>query len=492
MRCYHCGAELSEKDFCTNCGADVVIYKKVMHMSNRFYNEGLAKASVRDLSGAIVNLRQALKFNKNHVEARNLLGLVYFEMGETVAALSEWVISKNIRPQKNIADDYISDIQSNPAQQEMLDQATRKYNQALAYCHAESNDLAIIQLKKVVSTYPRFLKAQQLLALLYIDAEEWEKARRVLNRCLRIDINNTTTLRYIKEVDMMLEGDEISANKKKKNINANTITYQSGNETIIQPRPTKDPIIGPNTIVNIIIGIAIGVLVCMFLVVPAKIQSAKNDLSEELKQISENSDKKTAEISVLEQRVSALTAENTKMSEQINSYYGEGGALQTVDSLLTTVAMYLNSPDNLTAISEGLYGIDKEFVANNSSESYKSLYDAIMSKVGGDVATSCFESGLLLKNQGDYTGAIEKLEKAWYFRSSNPEILYTLAEAYQLSGDMNKANELYNELVSAFPQSEYAGMAERNIASASTVNRPQTETLADTVPVSNEDEIIDE
>ena len=67
MRCYQCGAELSEKDFCTNCGADVVLYKKIMHMSNRFYNEGLAKATVRDLSGAVVNLRQALKFNKNHI-----------------------------------------------------------------------------------------------------------------------------------------------------------------------------------------------------------------------------------------------------------------------------------------------------------------------------------------------------------------------------------------------------------------------------------------
>ena len=59
---------------CYPCGADVVIYKKIMHMSNRFYNEGLAKANVRDLSGAIVNLREALKFNKNHIEARNLLG----------------------------------------------------------------------------------------------------------------------------------------------------------------------------------------------------------------------------------------------------------------------------------------------------------------------------------------------------------------------------------------------------------------------------------
>ena len=91
MVCYNCGCRLSEKNFCTGCGADVTLYKKIMYASNRFYNEALEKAQVRDLSGAIHCLRECLKLNKNHIEARNLLGLVYFERGEVVAALSEWV-----------------------------------------------------------------------------------------------------------------------------------------------------------------------------------------------------------------------------------------------------------------------------------------------------------------------------------------------------------------------------------------------------------------
>ena len=57
MNCYNCGCRLSEYDFCTGCGVDVTIYKKIMFMSNRFYNDGLEKASVRDLSGAIISLQ---------------------------------------------------------------------------------------------------------------------------------------------------------------------------------------------------------------------------------------------------------------------------------------------------------------------------------------------------------------------------------------------------------------------------------------------------
>lgn len=148
MFCYNCGCHLSEHDFCTSCGADVSLYKKIMCMSNRFYNDGLEKAGVRDLTGAINSLRQSLKFNKNNIEARNLLGLVYFETGEVVAALSEWVISKNMRPEKNIADDYINMLQSNAARLDAINQTIKKYNQALVYCNQDSKDLAIIQLKR--------------------------------------------------------------------------------------------------------------------------------------------------------------------------------------------------------------------------------------------------------------------------------------------------------------------------------------------------------
>jgi tetratricopeptide (TPR) repeat protein len=111
---------LSEKNFCTGCGADVGLYKKIMYTANWLYNDGLERAKVRDLSGAISSLRQCLKLNKNHIEARNLLGLVYFERGEVVAALSEWVISKNIRNSKNIASDYIDMIQNNPGRLEKI------------------------------------------------------------------------------------------------------------------------------------------------------------------------------------------------------------------------------------------------------------------------------------------------------------------------------------------------------------------------------------
>ena len=50
---------------------------KLVYQSNYWYNDGLKKANMRDLSGAIVSLRRSLQYNRSNIAARNLLGLVY-------------------------------------------------------------------------------------------------------------------------------------------------------------------------------------------------------------------------------------------------------------------------------------------------------------------------------------------------------------------------------------------------------------------------------
>ena len=283
MICYHCGCNLTEHDFCTNCGVDVSSYKIVVSASNIFYNEGLEKAKVRDLSGAVASLRQCLKLNKNHVDARNLLGLVYFEMGESILALNEWVISKNLRSKKNLAGEYLKLIQNNPGKLDALNATIKKYNQALTYCYQDSTDMAVIQLKKVLSMNSKYVQAHLLLALLYVHYEDWPKAKKELERVLRIDTNNTQALRYLQEIAKMTgesEGNSKSSNKsnskaKAVTTNNNIISddsyqYQSGNETIIQPLNYSEKR-SFQSVWNIVIGIIVGFAVAWFLVLPARI-----------------------------------------------------------------------------------------------------------------------------------------------------------------------------------------------------------------------------
>lgn len=456
MKCYNCGCNLSEKDFCTSCGADVSLYKKIMHISNRFYNDGLEKANVRDLSGAIISLRQSLKFNKNNIDARNLLGLVYFEMGEVVAALSEWVISKNLRTKKNIADDYLDAIQNNPSRLETINQTIKKYNQALAYCHQDSNDLAVIQLKKVLSLNPNFIQAHQLLALLYINIEEFDKAKRELEKCKRIDVNNTMTLRLLKEVNgKTTEVEEKGISKKGKNIAREAVKYQSGNETIIQPLNEKEPA-GFLTFFNVLIGIVIGVALAWFLILPARIQNAKADINGQLVEVSQQADAKAASIVELEQKVKALTESNTTLQEELSNYAGKDGEQKTNDKLLAAALAYIEKPNDYEVIAEHLEGIEPAFIEESASKDFVALYEKLMELVGKKVGGTYYTSGYNAYKQEDYTTAISDLAKAYQFDPANGEALYNLGNAYNKSGDRQKAKETYTKVIELFPNTEKA------------------------------------
>lgn len=460
MKCYNCGCTLSEKDFCTSCRADVALYKKIMYTSNYYYNEGLEKANVRDLSGAIVSLRQSLKLNKHNIEARNLLGLVYFERGQVAAALSEWVISKNFRSQKNIADDYINAVQNNVGRFESINQAIKKYNKSLEYCQQESYDLAVIQLKKVISLNPKYVEAHQLLALLYIRNEEWEKARKILLKCFKIDTNNTITLSYLKEVNLMLDIEEGTiVPKKKKAQSEDAVTYQSGNETIIQPLNVKDPI-PASSIVNLIIGLLIGVAACYFLICPAIISSEENKFIDQLKIVSENSDAKTAKISELEQTITKLEEEKNAAASQIEELTGNNGSVQAIDALLDTTKIYMEEPQNLDKLQEALLKIDTEYIDTKASDKFKEVYQFIIGQVGKDIADKLCDAGSLALNQNDYTVAIENFNKAWYFNKEDGTILYELAQAYRLAEDKEKAKETYEKVIELFPDTENATKAQ--------------------------------
>lgn len=85
--------------------------QKIQYAANSYYNRGLEMAKERNLSGAARFLKRALQFNKYHTDARNLLGLIFYEMGETSDALIQWVISINLQPDNNRADHYLDEVQ---------------------------------------------------------------------------------------------------------------------------------------------------------------------------------------------------------------------------------------------------------------------------------------------------------------------------------------------------------------------------------------------
>ena len=459
MFCYNCGCRLSEHDFCTACGADVSLYKKVIHVSNMYYNEGLEKAGVRDLTGAVTSLRQSLKFNKNNTRARNLLGLVYFELGESVSALQEWVISKNIRPKKNIAGEYIDKVQSNAGRLESINQTIRKYNRALALCHQDSRDLAVIQLKKVLSMNPRFVRAHQLLALLYMERQDWERAERELRKCREIDRNNHQTLSYLKEVEQMLvpdEGMKQAVRRRKEE----SVRYQSDNEIIIQPLNVKEPRGGGiSSFFNIIIGLVIGLAAMYFLGVRAAEANVRNEEQQVIIRISQESDVKTARIQELESQAADREKTLQELQTQLEDYIGVDGTLQNTEVLLHAIAAYMETGDTAAAAAE-LESMSQRVNPEGMTEGFRRLYEAARGVTLPEVADTYLQEGNRLFNARNYADAAVAFEQAVAYDASNVESIYQLAQSYRIIGENEKAVQAYDKVLELFPDTWQADKAQ--------------------------------
>ena len=290
----NCGAFLVDKDldYCPKCGCNVLIQKKVDYLSRKCYNEGLEKASVRDLSGAISCLKQSLMYNKHNIQARNLLGLVYFETGEVVAALSEWVISKNLQPSRNLASEYINKLQANSNKLEAINETIRKYNDALNLCREGHEDMAAIRLKKILTQNPKLIKGYHLLALVQIKEGEYNKARRTLRKAAKIDKTNTTTLRFLSEID---EQTGVSTRLDRQNKRSKKQVDSSESDMVIRTPQYKEKS-RVSLFFTLIAGFAAGLLAFYLLAVPAIRQGIYREANQQIVKYSDAVSSQGAEL----------------------------------------------------------------------------------------------------------------------------------------------------------------------------------------------------
>lgn len=422
--------------------------KRFLYQSNQWYNDGLKKANIRDLSGAIVSLKKSLYYNRDNVPARNLLGLMYYGRGEVAEALVEWIISKNIKTSGNIATYYIKKVQESPSELDVINQAIKKYNQCLMYCQQGGEDLAAIQLTKVVAAHPTFLKAYQLLALLYMEAEQYAKARQMIRRAHKLDTTNETTLRYMHELKQ-LRNDKAAKIKESKE---QAVSYKLGNETIIQPvSSTLKDNATMLTILNIAIGIIVGAAVVWFLFVPSVKQKVTMKTNKEVIQYSEQIAAKESEIDLLNKELSEYKAASDATANEMAIAQG---TKSSYEGLVAAIAHYNQENYNWSTLADELLAIQTDSLG----EVGKATYDQIAEVVFEDQCKKLYESSQKSYEVANYGTVIQKMEQVVKMKEgyADGKALLLLMSAYQKNGNTDQATAMYNRIMELYPNTELA------------------------------------
>ena len=441
MNCINCGAFLTDTDldYCPHCGANVLIQKKVDYLSKLYYNQGLEKASIRDLSGAISCLKHSLAYDKRNIRARNLLGLVYFETGEVVAALSEWVISKNIQKNRNLASEYIAKLQANQNKLDTINESIKKYNNALAMCREGHEDMAAIRLKKILSQNPKLIKGYHLLALIQMKNQEWNKARRTLKKAARIDKTNTTTLRFLREVDEQT-GVTTKIEKKRKGLFGNEKAENDNisGEIVVRPSSYKERS-RVSLFFTMVLGFAAGAAAFWLLVLPAVKQDIYREANQQIIQYSDSLSSQSVELTKAQGEAAESNDTADAVSKQVEEEKKRSQSYEALFSAYT--AMQQEDLDTAALQIQNVY-------VDTLSDSAKGVYNTICERTGVSGISSSDSTDSTGDSSTDSTGSTDNAEGADSTQSAQGD-----SGNYDDSGDYSDEYSSYDE--SGYDDSSY-------------------------------------
>mgnify|MGYP003377692483 CR=1 FL=1 len=403
------------------------VARKNQQIANSFYNLGLSKARVRDLSGAAESLKKSLHFNKYQTDARNLLGLIYYENGE-------------------VADYYLDEIQRKPGQLEVESQNVKTFNQALWHAQNGSDDLAILQLARVVEARPHFVKAHLLLALLYMRREDYTKAGRSLYKILQIDKSNPKALYYMSIVKQNTGRAEVEKRKMTKAFSHR----QMQDDDVIIPTTYKETT-GLSVVLYITMGLRM--MAFYFLVMPAREKDLNSRRDSELTSYIQKLNSANGEIDKLQADYDALKQASDTVQAQLDELTtGNTSIMAQYQSLIWVLHDYRmgDMAEAAKLFAESSFDLIEEIL---------SIVESIRQDMSQNVYQTLVERGLQLWNAGDKTQAMEFFQASLKIKPDNPEAIYYVGRLYQDAGDTDNANTMFDKVVNEYADSEYAERA---------------------------------
>ena len=424
-----------------------VYEREFRQISNRFYNLAIDRAVERDLFGATLLLKKSLSFNSKNTNARNLLGLIFYEEGAVTEAIVQWLVSRDLfKNELNPANEFLKKVQ-NDDETSKLFESVKIYNQAIDDIRFDRNDLAMIKLNKAVILNPHNVKAMYLLSILFLQIKDHIKAGSYLLRCQKIDTGN----KFINEhMDYVLKNTKKSEVKEKKISKIYSFKKLESDDAILPRQYIK--LSGNQKVIFILIGIIIGALSHALLILP----NAKS--SDSL--ASENQVIRYAEL-VNDQNkiIRDITIENNQLKTDYEDASVKLKAYEEQNKLFTsqyeTLNSIINDFDNgyISRAAKNYVELDKDAITD---ESLVTLLNQARSRIEGIGAKRLCELGTESWNGGNKTAAISYYQLSLSINPEDPETMFLLARLYQNLERYKEANEIFDKIIAQHPQSNYA------------------------------------
>lgn len=416
-------------------------------VSNKLYNLALDRVEERDLFGATTYLKKALHFYKKNVNARNLLGLIYYEEGAIVEAIVQWLISRDlVKDDINPANAYLESIRNDKDTNNFFE-SVKLYNDAIEDIKYERNDLAMVKLYKSIEMNDHNVKAMLLLSLILLSIRDHIKAGGYLLRCQKIDNGN----KFINDhMNYVLKNTKKGEVREKRLGNVYSIKKLESDDAIIPHKYIK--LSEKQKILFIVIGIVVGILAYTLITVPF---AGKKSLIASDREVLKYADKVNDQNKIIRD----ITIENNQLKADYSDAKVKLEAYENQNKLFTSQYETLNSIitdfDNgyISRAAKNYVELDKDSITD---ETLITLLNQARSRIEGIGAKRLCELGTESWNGGNKTAAISYYQLSLSINPDDPETMFLLARLYQNLDRNKEANTIFDKIIAQHPQSSYA------------------------------------
>ena len=429
--------------------------ESIKRLSDTYYNMGLEKAGRKDLGTARADLEKAVRLNGSNTQARDLLGLIYYHTGYFTEAIVQWVVSDRISGGEGLAEYYLSEVQKNGAEMHDIESALGCYNRAVYLIEDGSEDLAIMQLRKAVDLYPYFVKAYQLMALLYMRRRSFSRAERVLRRCMRYDAADPDTARYLTELRVIsIRRQRKGSDRDQWNWEEEAFRHISGDDVIGTRGIASLGTAG--SIIFFIAGLAIASVIFLGFIMPSRLRTLNRQITERDLQSVEEVNALLAVSQDLESQVEDLSAQLAVLQQDQTDTAALESRIDVYIRMMQVLSLAQDSDEAGACLA--LMQIDASAITAEDT-ALRQVYDAQYEELVPRAEELFEAAGAASYEAGDLEGAAAYLNAALGRNDQNTRVMYYLGMTYLGQNDIENAEIWLRKVAEDYPYSDEAEAA---------------------------------
>jgi tetratricopeptide (TPR) repeat protein len=330
------------------------------------------------------------------------------------------------------------------------------YNKALENIKMDSEDIAIIELKKAISMNPNFHEAMNLLGLCYSYTKDYQKAGEIFEKVIEAENNSVKALKYIGQINS--NDSTFSVQESKRNIKKSDRIKTGKVEEPWLKDIFKLSQTSKRDIFRYIIGFVCGMFVLFLFSSPFYFRGKPT--IENNKAGNSKDTVTAANFKEDESKIEKLGEDNKKLQDELDAakadsdYYKNTFKIFEIDKLVSS-KNYETAADRLVLLKTFQF-------KSPEKEKFEALYNDVMPKA----AWSVFNDGYSLMTAKKYQDALTKLNKVQIYGNNWAYMdltLYYIGNCYKEMADSRDALAAFEKLKESYPKSQYYQWADLKI-----------------------------